>query len=188
MKLYLASKSPRRKQLLEQIGVDYKTIDIDIDEAWDGQELAKTYVQRMACEKARCAGQKITDDSVVIAADTSVVLDNRILGKATSRAAAREMLEQLSGRTHEVMTAVTVLNRQERSVLNISKVAFRNLSGDDINHYCATDEPIGKAGAYAIQGRAAAFISHLEGSYSGVMGLPLYETCRLLRSAGISVV
>ena len=182
MKIYLASTSPRRKQLLEQIGIDFETIDIDIDETWDGREPAKTYVKRIALEKARAAKSKIQNNLPVLAADTSVVLDNLILGKAENKEDAINMLEQLSGRTHHVYTAVALITETEQVCLNISHVSFRPLSKSDILEYCETEEPLGKAGAYAIQGKAAAFIERLEGSYSGVMGLPLYELAKMLKT------
>lgn len=182
MKIYLASTSPRRKQLLEQIGIDFETIDIDIDETWDGQEPAKIYVKRIALEKARAAKSKIQNNLPVLAADTSVVLDNLILGKAETKEEAAEMLGQLSGRTHHVYTAVALITETEQVCLNVSHVSFRPLSDADILQYCETEEPLGKAGAYAIQGKAAAFIERLEGSYSGVMGLPLYELAEMLKT------
>ncbi len=182
MKIYLASTSSRRKQLLEQIGIDFETIDIDIDETWDGREPAKTYVKRIALEKARAAKSKVHNNLPVLAADTSVVLDNLILGKAETKEEAAEMLGQLSGRTHHVYTAVALITETEQVCLNVSHVSFRPLSDADILQYCETGEPLGKAGAYAIQGKAAAFIERLEGSYSGVMGLPLYEVSEMLKT------
>ncbi len=182
MKINLASTSPRRKQLLEQIGIDFELVDIEIDETWDGHEPAKVHVKRMALEKARAAKSKIQNNLPILAADTCVVLDNVILGKAETREDAKQMLEELSGRTHDVYTAVALITDSEQICLNINHVSFRPLTDADIRGYCETEEPLGKAGAYAIQGKAAAFIERLEGSYSGVMGLPLYETSELLSS------
>jgi len=182
MKIYLASASPRRKQLLEQIGIDFETIDIDIDETWDGREPAKTYVKRIALEKARAAKSKVHNKLPVLAADTCVVLDNIILGKAGTRQDASKMLGELSGRTHHVYTAVALITDTEQVRLNINHVSFRPLSETDILQYCETEEPLGKAGAYAIQGKAATFIERMEGSYSGVMGLPLYEVAEMLKT------
>ena len=187
MKIYLASKSPRRQELLRQIGIDFEPVDIHIDETWDGVEPAKTYVQRMAREKATAARKIIPGQQPVLAADTVVVLDDRILGKAETKEEARAMLGRLSGRTHHVYSAVALITDSEQGRLNISRVSFRPLTAGMINIYCETGEPLGKAGAYAIQGRAAAFIERLEGSYSGVMGLPLYETMVMLRSIGLPV-
>ncbi len=181
MKIYLASTSPRRQQLLDQIGIDFELVDIKIDETWDGQEPAKTYVMRIALGKARAAKAKVHNKLPVLAADTSVVLDNIILGKAETKEEAAEMLGQLSGRTHHVYTAVALITETEQVCLNINHVSFRPLSESDILQYCKTEEPLGKAGAYAIQGKAAAFVERLEGSYSGVMGLPLYEVAEMLR-------
>ncbi len=182
MKVALASKSPRRRELLMQMGVEYETIDIDIDETWDGIEKPEDYVRRIAIEKARAGKIILTNDLPVLAADTAVVLDSQILGKAENKDAAVSMLEMLSDKTHDVFSAVTVINSEEQTEVNISKVTFRKLSTEEIEEYCNTDEPIGKAGGYAIQGKAAIFIERLEGSYSGVMGLPVFETQQLLDS------
>ena len=181
MKINLASTSPRRKQLLEQIGIEFELVDIDIDETWDGKEPAKVHVKRMALEKARAAKAIIQNNFPVLAADTCVVLDNVILGKAETRENAIKMLGKLSGRTHHVYTAVALIAETERVCLNINHVSFRPLTEADIREYCETEEPIGKAGAYAIQGMAAAFIERMEGSYSGIMGLPLYEVAEMLK-------
>jgi septum formation protein len=180
MKVVLASRSPRRRELLEQIGVEYEVIDIDIDESWNGVEFAEDYVCRIAREKARAGKSLVNNSLLIIAADTAVVLDGHILGKAENKDDAIAMLWQLSGKTHEVLSAVTVINSDEQTKLSISKVTFKSLSKKEIENYCSSDEPIGKAGGYAIQGKAAVFIERLEGSYSGVMGLPLYETQQLL--------
>ncbi len=180
MKIYLASKSPRRRELLNQIGIDFEIIDVDIDETWDGKEPPEYYVRRVAQEKAR-AGKTLANDKLpVLAADTAVVLDGHILGKADTKDDAIAMLERLSGKTHEVLSAVAVIGEQEHSRVNISRVTFKDLTKKEIEDYCNTDEPLGKAGGYAIQGKAAIFIEKLEGSYSSVMGLPLFETHQLL--------
>jgi len=186
MKIYLASKSPRRQQLLKQIGIDFELIDINIDETWGGVEPAKKYVKRMALEKAQEARETVNNQQPILAADTVVVLDDEILGKAETREDARTMLGKLSGRTHYVYSAVALITDIEYVQMNTSRVCFRPLTKEEIDAYCATGEPLGKAGAYAIQGKAAAYISRLVGSYSGVMGLPLYETVALLRSAGLN--
>jgi nucleoside triphosphate pyrophosphatase len=180
MKVALASRSPRRRELLEQIGIDYEVIDIDIDESWNETEMPEDYVCRIAIEKARAGKTLLKNDLPVLAADTAVVLDGFILGKAKNKDDAISMLEKLSGKTHDVLSAVTVINEKERTKVNISKVTFKRLSREEIERYCGTDEPIGKAGGYAIQGKAAVFIERLEGSYSSVMGLPLFETQQLL--------
>jgi nucleoside triphosphate pyrophosphatase len=182
MKIHLASKSPRRQELLKQIGIDFDLLDIDIDESWDGKEAPEDYVRRVAIEKARVGYTLINDNLPVLAADTAVVLDDHILGKAENKDDARAMLNRLSGETHTVLSAVTVITNHEHTKVNISTVTFKDLSKQEIDEYCSTDEPIGKAGGYAIQGRAAIFIQQLEGSYSGVMGLPLFETQQLLNA------
>ena len=182
MKINLASTSPRRKQLLQQIGIDFELVNTEIDETWDGHEPAKVHVKRMALEKARAAKSKIQNNLPVLAADTCVVLDNVILGKADTKENAIKMLRELSGRIHHVYTAVALITETEQVCLNINHVSFRPLTETDIREYCETEEPFGKAGAYAIQGKAAAFVEHLEGSYSGVMGLPLYEVAEMLKT------
>jgi len=182
MKIYLASKSPRRRALLEQLGVEYEPLAIDIDESWDGKQAAKEHVVRLALEKAR-AGRAIRQkDHPVLAADTEVVIDDEILGKPEDREAAIAMLQKLSGRTHRVFSAIALIDDEEASQLSISQVSFKALTPAECEAYCDSREPFGKAGAYAIQGKAAAFISDLKGSYSGVMGLPLFETAALLRA------
>jgi len=181
MKIILASRSPRRQQLLAQIGIEFELIDVEVNEDWDGIEIPKNYVQRIALEKACAAKSKVHNKLPILAADTSVVLDNFILGKAETKEEAAEMLGQLSGRMHHVFTAVALITEIEQVCLNINHVSFRPLSESDILQYCETEEPLGKAGAYAIQGKAAAFVERLEGSYSGVMGLPLYEVAEMLR-------
>ncbi len=184
MKLYLASKSPRRQQLLQQIGLQFEIVGVDIDEHWDNKEHPRIYVERVALEKAQAAKAKINTNQpfAILGADTSVVLDDVVLGKAENIEQATSMLRQLSGRMHYVYSAVAVVsNSEEKIKTSISRVYFKPLSQEEIESYCKTGEPIGKAGSYAIQGRAAEFVARLEGSYSGVMGLPLYETSELLR-------
>jgi septum formation protein len=183
--IFLASKSPRRQSLLKQINVTFELVSAQIDESQQPNEKAEDYVIRLALEKAR-AGLNLLDDSQkivpVLGSDTVVVLDNHILGKPRGEAHAIEMLQQLSGRTHQVMTGVALLNQHhEKTALSTSEVTFREISLLEIEQYWQTGEPADKAGAYAIQGAAAVFIEHLSGSYSGVMGLPLYETAQLLQ-------
>ena len=187
-KIYLASKSPRRQQLLQQIGVAFEIIDVDIDEHWNGKEQPHVYVERVALEKARAAKLKININQpfAILGADTSVVLDDVVLGKAENPDQAVAMITRLSGRMHYVYSAVAVVsNTDEKIKTSISHVYFKPLSKAEIESYCKTGEPVGKAGGYAIQGRAAAFIERLEGSYSGVMGLPLYETVELLNQLNL---
>ena len=184
MKLYLASKSPRRHELLKQIGVEFEIIDVDVDETWDKKENARDYVLRLALEKAQAGNEKINNDgAMVLGADTAVVLDDIILGKANDKNEAKQILCSLSGRTHHVYSAIALINnKDEKTDVSISRVSFKPLTDHDIEKYYETEEPKGKAGAYAIQGKAAKFIERLDGSYSGVMGLPLYETWQLIQS------
>ena len=178
--LYLASKSPRRRQLLDQIGIDYELLATDVDEAQLDGETPAAYVQRVALDKAR-AGQARADKPLpVLAADTAVVLDGRVLGKPAGRNEAIAMLLSLSGRSHEVYTAVALAHDREQVALSRSRLCFRPLTEAECIAYCDTDEPWDKAGAYGIQGRGAVFVSRIEGSYSAVVGLPLYETAQLL--------
>ncbi|HVO49210.1 MAG TPA: Maf family protein [Steroidobacteraceae bacterium] len=183
--LCLASVSPRRRELLSQIGVTYTVAAADIDESVRGGETPRQYVTRLAREKAmavRRTGQLLP----VLAADTTVVLDGVIFGKPRDRADAIGMLGQLSGRTHEVLTAVALADAHAvKERLSVSSVRFRQLANEECAAYWDTGEPRDKAGGYAIQGLGAVFIESLQGSYSAVMGLPLFETAELLREAGI---
>ena len=191
--IYLASRSPRRRELLAQIGVRYHLLLFrarpesppDIDETQLPEETPDAYVERVARAKAE-AGWKLLrlrnlPLAPVLAADTTVALDGRILGKPADRKEAAEMLASLSGQRHEVLTAVALMrDDQLESSLSRSEVQFKKLTSDEIAQYVASGECDDKAGAYAIQGRAARFVVELRGSYSGVMGLPLYETSQLL--------
>ncbi len=184
--LYLASRSPRRAELLQQIHLRFEPCPADIDETPLPDESPEAYVLRMAEEKARAAWQTLpeTTGHTMLAADTSVVLEGEILGKPRDRADAEAMLARLSGRCHQVLSAVCVLRENFcQSRLQCSQVSFRALEMAEIQAYCATEEPMDKAGAYAIQGYAAVFVQRLEGSYSGVMGLPLLETWQLLKES-----
>lgn len=179
----LASASPRRRQLLEQIGVRFEVVTVDVLEQKLPAESPVAYVQRVALAKA-AAGRALfkQDPRPVIGADTAVVLGDKVFGKPQNQADAFSMLRQLTNRTHQVLSAVAVVAGGASSVvLSHSEVTFGDLSDEEITAYWHTGEPVGKAGGYAIQGRAAAFIYHLSGSYSGVMGLPLYETVQLLQ-------
>lgn len=191
--LYLASGSPRRRELLTQIGVPFTTLSARIDETPFVNELPQAYVERLALGKAQAglaplAASQGTDGSAcVLGADTAVVLDGRILGKPVDQADALSMLAALSGREHEVMTAVAIIDqhRAETCVVT-SRVRFRKVSPAEAQAYWATGEPRDKAGGYAIQGLAAIFVEGLQGSYSGVVGLPLSETADLLGRFGIT--
>lgn len=187
--LILASASPRRKELLAQIGVDFRQQVADIDETPLPHEAADDYVRRLALEKARKVYRAGTTGVPVLGADTEVVLDGRPLGKPADFRQAQGMLGGLSGRAHTVMSAVALVGGgREQVVVNHSKVWFRAIEDNEMAAYWASGEPRDKAGAYAIQGLAAIFIQRLDGSYSGVMGLPLYETARLLQDFGIKVL
>ena len=186
--LFLASQSPRRRQLLEQLGYAFGVLETDVVEAVLEDEAPDDYVRRVAREKAGAGLVQVaaTPGAVVIGADTEVVLDGEVFGKPRDGDDAMRMLARLSGRTHLVLSAVYCVDAsREREALNTTEVRFATLSPELVREYVATGEAFGKAGAYAIQGRAAAFVSHLSGSHSGVMGLPLHETARLLREFGL---
>ena len=183
-KIYLASGSPRRSELLAQIGVNFSVLSVGVDETRLVGETPVDYVQRVAIAKAQAGWDSLSDDfKPVLGADTSVVLGDVVLGKPVDTLEARAMLVQLSGRTHEVMTAVALVTADEvMCELCISEVTFRALSDAELDWYVATGEGVDKAGSYAVQGLGALFISDLKGSYSAVMGLPLLETGLLLQA------
>ncbi len=184
--LTLASRSPRRRELLDQVGIAHRVRHVDVDETRLPDEVPAVYVERLARAKA-AAGLATAGHGPVLGADTVVVLDDAVLGKPVDRADALATLARLSGRRHAVLTAVALAHNDAIACrLSVSQVTFRTLAADEIAAYWATGEPADKAGAYAIQGRAALFVTRLEGSYSGVMGLPLYETGELLREAGLA--
>lgn len=185
-RLLLASASPRRAHLLKQIGVAFEVRPLDIDESVQPDESPQSFVQRLALEKAR-QGYRLPGNSLpALGSDTIVLVDDEILGKPQHKEDALAMLARLSGRRHQVLTAVALVNgERERCRVSVSDVYFARLTQAEIQAYWDTGEPADKAGAYAIQGRAAEFITRLDGSYSGVMGLPLYETAQLLKEFGI---
>ncbi|MFN3415214.1 MAG: Maf family protein [Caldimonas sp.] len=194
--IYLASQSPRRRQLLDQIGVPHELLLPDADEdaealeAVSPGESALDYVQRVTRAKLEAALARLARRALpaapVLCADTTVALGRRILGKPADAAQAREMLTALSGHEHRVLTAVAVgLGRRRELMLNVSRVRFMPLAPEQIDHYVASGEPVGKAGAYAIQSRAALWIDRIVGSYSSIMGLPLHETGLLLQRFGV---
>ncbi|MWV15567.1 septum formation inhibitor Maf [Pseudomonas sp. L-22-4S-12] len=186
--LYLASGSPRRRELLAQIGVPFVTLGAAIDESALPDEPAHGYVERLALEKARVGLASLADntDAVVLGADTAVVLDGQILGKPQDRSEALAMLAALSGREHQVLTAVALASRTRSAVQVVtSRVTFRPLRPGEAEAYWATSEPCDKAGSYGIQGLAAVFVSQLQGSYSAVVGLPLCETAQMLNEFAI---
>ncbi|HIQ42700.1 Maf family protein [Ectopseudomonas khazarica] len=187
--LFLASASPRRRELLAQIAVPCVTQIASIDETPLPAEPAAVYVERLALEKARAGLRALGEraDAVVLGADTAVVLDGRILGKPADFAESREMLLSLSGRSHQVMTAVALVGAgRESSRVVTSEVSFRTLGEAEIAAYWASGEPCDKAGSYGIQGLAAVFVNRVQGSYSAVVGLPLCETAEMLGQFGIA--
>ena len=199
--IYLASRSPRRRALLKQIGVPFEVVllredvrrGVDVDETPQRNEAGGAYALRIASLKAELAvrygGRRRWSLRPALAADTTVVWDGRIIGKPADAQDAGRILARLSGRQHEVYTAVAIAQPDRlECVLSMSKVWFRDLAEDEIRRYVASGEPLDKAGAYAIQGRAAAFVPRIEGSFSGIMGLPLAETAELLRKFGIDTL
>jgi septum formation protein len=191
--IYLASRSPRRRELLTQIGIRYHLLlfrgeplaDAEVGEAPLENEAPEAYVERVALAKAEAGWRRVLQRNLpqapVLAADTTVAIGARILGKPADRSEAAEMLEALSGQTHDVLTAVAIKHDERiEQALSRSEVRFKTLSKEEIRQYVASGECDDKAGAYGIQGRAGRFVVDLRGSYSGVMGLPLYETSQLL--------
>ena len=200
-KIYLASKSPRRRELLRQIGVEFELLILREEAGRHGAvseephtgEAPDIYVTRIAREKAQSGWEAVHWRKLparpVLAADTTVALDGRILGKPADATEAMQMLRSLSGRKHQVLTAVAVIaNEQLNEVLQRSEVRFADISEAALKAYCATQEPYDKAGSYGVQGLAAQFIEHISGSYTGIMGLPLFETSQLLKQAGIKLL
>jgi len=189
--IYLASASPRRSELLRQIGVPFEVWPASIEEAVAEGEAPEEYVRRLATAKADSVWEDVESDDLeprpVLAADTAVVLEGRVLGKPAAPGEAEAMLAELSGRTHRVLTAVALrCGPKTEALLCTTEVRFRATTDAERRAYCATDEPYDKAGGYGIQGLAAVFVEHLNGSYSAVVGLPLYETALLLDRHGVA--
>ena len=186
--LMLASASPRRKDLLTQIGVVFKQCSVDIDESILPGERPEDYVRRLACEKSQAGFQRDSQQVAVLGADTTVVVDGVILGKPDSEDQAVEMLQRLSGRTHQVMTGIALTGKDyANSQVVVTHVTFKTLNVGLCRRYWQTGEPCDKAGGYGIQGYAAVFVEKIEGSYSNVVGLPLAETAELLGKIGIKI-
>jgi nucleoside triphosphate pyrophosphatase len=188
--IWLASRSPRRRALLGQLRVAFEVLDLEVDEAPLAGEAPRSLVQRLAVAKADAGRQLLAvgDARPVLGADTVVVLDDRVLGKPRDAVHACELLLALSGRCHQVLSAVALATGNGTDTrVSESRVCFRQLTRNECEAYAAGGEPLDKAGGYAIQGQAAAFVSDLRGSYSGVVGLPLYETAELLSAAGIAI-
>ena len=188
--IYLASRSPRRRALLDQLGVRFALLDLEIDESTLAGETPDALVRRLATAKAQAGWGLLGHGGpdLVLGADTVVVLDDDVLGKPRDAAHACELLMRLSGCCHRVLSAVALASAEGTGTrLSESRVCFRQLSRKECEAYASTGEPLDKAGGYGIQGRAAAFVSDLQGSYSGVVGLPLYETAELLTEAGVAL-
>ncbi len=196
--IYLASQSPRRAQLLDQLGIRHRLLlappdeDVEALEVALGNESPTAYVQRVTALKLQAAVARLEHQGLVLApvlcADTTVALGRTIFGKPENAPDAARMLHRLSGQTHRVLTAVALHHEgQSTAVLRVSRVRFAPMSPQQIEAYVASGEPLGKAGAYGVQGAAAAFIEHIAGSYSGIMGLPLFDTAQLLRGAGFPI-
>lgn len=188
--IHLASQSPRRRELLALLGVDFGLLDVDVPEQRAPGEPPEDYVSRVAREKAGAGLLKVvaSPGALVLGADTEVVLDDEVFGKPADADDAARMLRRLAGRAHRVISAVWLLSAgRESHEVSVSEVRFAALSDEEIAAYVATGECFGKAGAYGIQGRAGGFVAHLSGSHTGVMGLPLYETRVLLRRFGVAV-
>jgi septum formation protein len=186
--IILASASPRRSALLDQIGVRYRVKPVDVDETPLLNETPEAYVRRVASEKALLAARLDAGGLPVLAADTAVIVDGEILGKPQHRDDALAMLGKLSGRTHQVYSAVSLHAQQHWQALSVTDVTFRDIGEREMQAYWQSGEPRDKAGAYAIQGLGAVFVQSISGSFSGVVGLPLFETAALLHVAGISVL
>jgi septum formation protein len=189
--IYLASRSPRRRELLNQLSVSFQILDLEIDESTLTGETPDALVQRLAVLKAETGRRLLSngDTDLVLGADTIVVHNGEVLGKPRDASHACELLMRLSGGCHRVLSAVALASADGTQMrLSESRVCFRNMTRQECEAYAATGEPLDKAGGYAIQGRAAAFVRDLQGSYSGVVGLPLYETAELLREAGVALL
>jgi septum formation protein len=188
--IYLASNSPRRQELLQQMGVEFKVISQFAEEKHQLNETPEDFVSRLAMAKASDGLARLNKQNIpVLGSDTAVILDGRILGKPTDREEAIEMLLSLSNRSHQVLTAVALKNEfQSAQLISTTEVSFAKLTPEMCENYWQTGEPIDKAGSYGIQGRGALFIHHINGSYSGVMGLPIYETRMLLQKFNLSLL
>ncbi|MEI6543674.1 MAG: Maf family protein [Methylococcales bacterium] len=185
IQLILASASPRRKELLDQIKVSYEIYPVNLDETPLPNEKPLAYVQRLAAEKSAACVAQLKTQLPVLAADTSVILGDLIMGKPQNQKDAVEMLTQLSGKTHQVFSAISLRGRKHLQAVSITDVTFRSLTEQEIIDYWHTGEPLDKAGSYAVQGIGGIFVKSIVGSFSGVVGLPLFETAELLSKQGI---
>lgn len=188
VRIILASASPRRRELLDQIKVAYRVHPVDLDETPLPNETPLDYVQRLAAEKSAACIAQLGDGLPVLAADTAVVLGDLIMGKPKDRDDAFTMLRQLSGKMHRVYSAISLRGREHGQAVSITEVTFRSLTEDEIAAYWQSGEPADKAGSYAIQGLGGMFVESISGSFSGVVGLPLFETAELLSRQGIGLI
>lgn len=189
-KIVLASASPRRKALLENLGLVFEAIPADIDETIDG-EFSEQLIEKLALDKADYVAQKLTESAIVIGSDTVVVVDNQILGKPKDKDDAERMLKLLSGKTHEVISAIALIDTSDNTILCdsvISKVKFRKLEDSEIENYINTGEPDDKAGAYAIQGFASVFVESIDGCYNNIVGISVYKLAQMLKKFGINIL
>lgn len=183
-KLILASASPRRKKLLSKIGLEFEVLPSNYDEKLSDDNFSYEKIEMLALNKAKDVAERITEDAIVISADTVVVLDGKILGKPHSKQDAFHMISSLSGRVHEVITSIAMIDTKDKKTLlrsNTTKVFFREISKAEIEKYISTDEPYDKAGGYAAQGLAAVFIEKIEGCFNNVVGISVYEVNRMLK-------
>jgi septum formation protein len=187
VQIILASASPRRKELLDQIKVRYRIYPVDLDETPLPKETPLNYVQRLASEKSAACMAQLSTHIPVLAADTAVILGNVIMGKPKNEADALAMLTQLSGKTHQVYSAISLRGREHSQAVSITRVSFRRLTKQEILDYWHSGEPVDKAGSYAIQGMGSIFVKSIKGSFSGIVGLPLFETAQLLSRQGIEL-
>ena len=187
VQIILASASPRRKELLDQIKVIYEVYPVDLDETPLPNETPLNYVQRLAAEKSAACVAQLATDIPVLAADTAVILGDVIMGKPKNEVDALAMLTQLSGKTHQVYSAISLRGREHSQAVSITEVTFRRLTKQEILDYLHSGEPVDKAGSYAIQGMGSMFVESIKGSFSGVVGLPLFETAQLLSIQGIEL-
>lgn len=187
--LHLASASPRRREILTALGLEFSAAGVDLDESERPGEAPDAFVRRLAEEKAQAARSGVAAGTVVLGADTAVVLDGEIFGKPGNRDEGVSMLLRLSGRTHDVLTGVSVVGLESTETrCSRTRVRFRDIDPEEAENYWHSGEPADKAGGYGIQGRGGIFVAGLEGSYSGVVGLPVYETAKLLTAAGIRIL
>jgi septum formation protein len=190
-KIVLASQSPRRKWLLEQIGLEFEIIPSNFDENIENKKFSKKLIESIAYEKAKEVAKRVPNDVLIIAADTVVIFKNQILGKPLDEEDAHKMLEKLSNKTHEVITSIAIIDKQEDKTLinsKISKVKFKKLSEREITDYIKTGEPMDKAGSYGIQAYGSLFVEKIDGCYNNIVGLPLNMLSEMLKSFGIHLI